>query len=91
MVTVIRAEELAEMLGCPSPRAARQLAMQPGFPAVVELSPGRRGWILAEVEAWVEGRKRRLPESIDDIETPEAFSPRPGRGVRRGPRTKAAA
>lgn len=87
---VIRAEELAAMLGCPSARAARELAKQSGFPAVVELSPGRRGWVRSEVEAWVETRKRALPSSIDDAEVAPDLLRSGRRGVRRGPMRRAA-
>jgi predicted DNA-binding transcriptional regulator AlpA len=87
---VIRAEQLAEFLGCPSARAARRLASQPGFPAAVELSPGRIGWVQADVEEWVESRKRHLPVSIDDVLVDEALLAVGSRGVRRGPRKAAA-
>lgn len=88
---VIRADKLAELLGCPSSRAARELAKQPGFPSVVELSPGRRGWLLAEVEEWVESRKVKQPVSIDDLEVADELRLRGDRGRRRGPARKAAA
>jgi len=87
---VVRAEQLAEILGCPSARAARRLASQPGFPPAVELSPGRIGWVLADVEEWVESRKRRLPVSIDDVVIDESLLVVGARGVRRGPRKAAA-
>jgi predicted DNA-binding transcriptional regulator AlpA len=89
-MVVIRAEELAEMLGCPSARAARELAKQPGFPAVVELSPGRRGWIRSEVEEWVESRKVVLPHSIDEVEVAADLLVAGNRGRRRGPMRRAA-
>ncbi len=88
---VIRADKLAELLGCPSARAARQLAKQSGFPDPVELSPGRRGWILAEVEAWVESRKVERLVNIDDVEVADELRVRGERGRRRGPVRKAAA
>ncbi|MFZ4434864.1 MAG: helix-turn-helix transcriptional regulator [Microthrixaceae bacterium] len=87
---VIRAEQLAELLGCPSAKAARRLATQPGFPAAVELSPGRVGWVRAEVEEWVESRKRRLPVALDDVVVAESLLVSGSRGVRRGPRKAAA-
>jgi predicted DNA-binding transcriptional regulator AlpA len=89
-VVIIRAEELAEMLGCPSARAARDLARQSGFPPVVELSPGRRGWVRSEVEEWVESRKRVLPNSIDEVEIHEALLHNGTKGQRRGPMRRAA-
>ena len=88
---VIRANKLAELLGCPSARAARELAKQPGFPNAVELSPGRRGWILAEVEAWIESRKVQRLVSIDDLEVADELQRRGERGRRRGPIRKVAA
>jgi len=88
---VIRANKLAELLGCPSARAARELAKQPGFPSAVELSPGRRGWILSEVEAWIESRKVQRLVSIDDLEVADELHRRGDRGRRRGPIRKVAA
>ena len=88
---VIRVNKLAELLGCPSARAARELAKQPGFPNAVELSPGRRGWILAEVEAWIESRKIERPRSIDSVEVDAELRREGDRGRRRGPARKVAA
>lgn len=87
---VIRAHKLAELLGCESSRAARRVAKQAGFPAAVDISPGRVGWIQAEVEEWVESRKRDLPTALDDLAVDESLLVSGSRGVRRGPRKAAA-
>lgn len=89
---VIRAEQLAQILGCDSARAARRIARQPGFPAAVELSPGRRGWIRDEVIGWIESRKihRDLPTNLADATIDERLTQTDRRGQRRGPRKAAA-
>ena len=87
---VIRADQLAALLGCPSAGSARRLASQPGFPPAVELSPGRRGWVLAEVEEWIEQRKVYRPLSLADVAIPESLQQAGPRGQRRGPVRRAA-
>lgn len=87
---VIRAGKLAKLLDCDNARAARRLAKQPGFPEAIEISPGRIGWVLAEVEVWIESRRRELPVALDDVDVDESLLVSGARGVRRGPRKAAA-
>jgi hypothetical protein len=56
-----------------------------GVPAEVDISPGRIGWIQAEVEEWVESRKRDLPVALDELSVDERLLVFGSRGVRRGP------
>jgi prophage regulatory protein len=48
-------------------RALRVPGTRPGgkFPSPVRLSPGRIGWFLDEVEAWLNSRPRTHPTMVE--------------------------
>jgi predicted DNA-binding transcriptional regulator AlpA len=53
---IVSIKHFARMAGL-SPRTLERLILSGSVPRPIRLSPGRRGFVVSEIEAWLEARK----------------------------------
>lgn len=62
----VSVRDLADRWGV-HPRTARQRTRQEGFPEMYELGPRSQRWVLAEVDRWEKGTRRRARHQMTGL------------------------